>query len=57
MTEDKYITQSNLRRIRLELSNELEKMKPWQRKEYLEAARDVYSGLSRMARIRELVKA
>lgn len=57
MARDAHITQSDLSEIRSVLSNELAKMKPAQRKQYLEAAKDVYAGLSRMAKIRELVKA
>lgn len=57
MAKSRRITQEDLRKIRLELSGELEKMSPSQRKEYLEAARDIYQGLSKMAKISELVKA
>ena len=56
MAKGPRITQNDLRKIRSELSDELQKMKPYQRKEYLEAARDVYNGLSKMVRIRQLVK-
>jgi hypothetical protein len=48
------LTQEDLRRIRSELSAELEKMPLAQRKEYLKAAEKVYDGLSTMAKIRHL---
>ncbi|MFQ6135460.1 MAG: hypothetical protein ACE5KU_06590 [Nitrososphaerales archaeon] len=57
MVKGEHLTQNDLLKIRSELSEELEKMSPSQREEYLEAAKDVYRGLSRMARIRELAKA
>lgn len=57
MVKDEHITQKDLLKIRSELSEELDKMSPSQREEYLEAAKDVYRSLSRMARIRDLVKA
>ncbi len=57
MTENKHLTQKDLLKIRAELSEELTKMTPSQRKEYLEAAKDVYRGLSKMTKIRELVEA
>lgn len=57
MTEDGHLTRKDLLKIRAELSEELTKMTPSQRKEYLEAAKDVYRGLSKMTKIRELVEA
>ena len=57
MVKDEHITQKDLLKIRSELSEELDNMSPSQREEYLEAAKDVYRSLSRMARIRDLVKA
>jgi len=51
------LTQKDLHKIRSELSEELEKMTPPQRKEYMEAAADVYHALSKMAKIREFVEA
>ncbi len=57
MAKDEGITQRDLLRIRSELSKELEAMSPLQRKEYLEAAEDAYRGLSKMARIRQFVRA
>lgn len=57
MAKDEGITQRDLLRIRSELSKELEAISPLQRKEYLEAAEDAYRGLSKMARIRQFVRA
>ncbi|MGB9622736.1 MAG: hypothetical protein ACPL07_02715 [Candidatus Bathyarchaeia archaeon] len=57
MARDENITQEELLKIRSELSKELGKMSPSQIEEYLEAAKEVYSGLSKMAKILELVKA
>lgn len=57
MTEDRHLTQKDLQRIRTELSEEIAKMTPSQRKDYLEAAKDIYRGLSKMTKIRELVEA
>lgn len=57
MVKDEHITQKDLLKIRSELSEELDKMSPSQREEYLEAAKDVYRSLPRMARIRDSVKA
>ncbi len=51
------LTQEDLGAIRSELSKELGSMNPAQREEYLSAAKDVYKGLLRMVKIRELVKA
>ncbi len=56
MTEDGHLTRKDLLKIRAELSEDLTKMTP-QRKEYLEAAKDVYRGLSKMTKIRDLVEA
>jgi hypothetical protein len=50
-----YLTQEDLLKIRLELSGELDKMSPSQRRNYLEAAKDVYRALSIMLKIRETV--
>ena len=41
-----------MERIRSDLSEELNQMSPTQRKEYVEAASEVYRGLSKMAKIR-----
>ena len=57
MVRRERITQKDLLKIRSELSKELENMSHSLREEYLEAAKDVYNGLSRMARISELIKA
>lgn len=57
MAKNESVSQSDLLKIRSELSEELKKMSPSQVKEYLEAAEDVYRGLSRMAKIREMAKA
>lgn len=57
MAKNESVSQSDLLKIRSELSEELKKMSPSQVKEYLEAAKDVYRGLSRMAKIREMAKA
>ena len=57
MAKNESVSQSDLLKIRSELSEELKKMSPSQVKEYLEAAKDVYRGLSRMAKIREMTKA
>jgi uncharacterized protein (UPF0305 family) len=53
---EKNLTQGDLRKIRSELSEEMEKITPSQREEYLEAAKDVYIGLSKMSKIRESMK-
>ena len=52
-----HLTQRDLEKIRSELSGELEKMTPSKRREYLEAAKDVYRDLSKMTKIRESVEA
>jgi len=57
LAKNESVSQSDLLKIRSELSEELKKMSPSQVKEYLEAAEDVYRGLSRMAKIREMAKA
>lgn len=57
MVKDERLTQEDLLKIRSELSEELKKMTPPQRKEYLEAATNVYHALSKMAKIRKLVEA
>ncbi|MGQ9719132.1 MAG: hypothetical protein ACUVWK_04775 [Nitrososphaerales archaeon] len=57
MARNKNITQEELLKIRSELSTELGKMSPSQIEEYLEAAKEVYRSLSRMAKILEMVKA
>lgn len=57
MVRDENITQEELLKIRSELSKELGKMSPSQIEEYLEAAKEVYRGLSKMAKILELAKA
>ena len=54
MAKGERITQKDLQEIRSELSEELEAMNPPQREEYLEAAKEVYRGLSRMARVRQV---
>lgn len=57
MARNERITQKDLREFRSELSKELEKMGPSQREEYLEAAKEVYRGLSRMAKLRQIASA
>ncbi|MCP8309803.1 MAG: hypothetical protein H3Z53_05170 [archaeon] len=57
MARDENITQEELLKIRSELSKELGKMSPSQIEEYLEAAKEVYMGLSKMVKILETVKA
>lgn len=44
-----------LRKIREELSLELEKMTPKQCEEYFKGAYEVYEGLKKMAKIREAI--
>lgn len=57
MARDENITQEELLKIRSELSEELGKMSLSQIEEYLEAAKEVCRGLSKMAKILELAKA
>jgi len=57
LVRNENITQEELLKIRSELSKELGKMSPSQIEEYLEAAKEVYRGLSKMAKILELTKA
>jgi len=57
LARDENITQEELLKIRSELSKELGKMSPSQIEEYLEAAKEVYMGLSKMVKILETVKA
>lgn len=57
MAKGEHLTQKDLLKIRSELSAELEQMTPSQKKEYLEAAADIYHALSKMAKIREFVEA
>lgn len=52
MSKGKAVTRNDLERIRFELSEELNGMSRRQRKEYLKAAREVYGGLAKMAKIR-----
>ncbi len=47
---------NELRKIRGELSEEMTKMTPKQRREYAKAAEEVYRGLEKMARVRSLAK-
>jgi hypothetical protein len=54
LARNERITQKDLREIRSALSEELEKMNSSQREEYLEAAKEVYRGLSRMAKLRQI---
>ncbi len=47
---------SELRKIRKELSEEMEKMSPEQRRSYAKAAEEVYHGLAEMTKIRSHIK-
>jgi len=52
--KERPVTRVDLEKIRSELSAELKEMSPTQRKEYLEAADQVYGGLAKMAKIRPI---
>lgn len=54
MSKERPVTRGDLEKIRFKLSEELAAMSAAQRSEYLKAADQVYSGLSRMAKIRVL---
>ena len=54
MGSTRKLTQKDLRKIRQELSVELGHMSASQRREYFEAAKDVYKGLEKMVRIAEM---
>jgi hypothetical protein len=51
LTNKGALTQKDLRKIRQELSLELTRMSPDQKKEYFEAAKQVYRGLEKMSKI------
>ena len=46
------MTRRDLEKVRSELSKEMKEMEPVERREYLKAAGQVYTGLAKMARIR-----
>jgi hypothetical protein len=48
------VTREDLEKVRSELSGELKRMSPAQRREYLKAAGEVYDGLAKMAKIRPI---
>ena len=54
LNRERHVTRDDLQRIRSELSRELNEMSPRQRKEYLDAADQVYDGLAKMAKIRPI---
>ncbi len=54
MHKERRVTREDLEKIRSELSGELNEMSPRQRKEYLEAATEVYDGLAKMEKIRPI---
>ncbi len=57
MNRNKHLTQNDLQKIRGQLSEELGMMSSRQKKEYLKAAENVYDGLTKMAKIRQIVRA
>lgn len=54
MHKERPVTRDDLEKIRSELTAELKEMSPKQRKEYLEAADQVYGGLAKIAKIRSI---
>ena len=52
MPKKKHDNVKMLRKIREELSLELEKMAPKQREEYFKGAYEVYEGLKKLAKVR-----
>ena len=55
MPKKKHDNVKMLRKIREELSLELEKMAPKQREEYFKGAYEVYEGLKKMAKARAAI--
>ena len=51
MNKERRVTRDDLQRIRSDLSRELNELSPKRKKEYLEAADQVYKGLTKMAKI------
>ena len=52
MDRESRVTREDLERIRSDLSGELDRMNPRQKKQYMEAASEVYDGLAKMLRVR-----
>ena len=46
------VAREDLERIRSDLSGELNQKNPRQRKQYMEAASEVYNGLAKMVKVR-----
>ena len=56
MAKRKHNNVKMLQKIREELSEEMARMTPKQRREYAKAAKEVYRGLAKMVKIRSLAK-
>ena len=54
LNKERRVTRDDLQRIRSDLSRELNELSPKRKKEYLEAADQVYNGLAKMAKIRPI---